>query len=78
MREEDINSNTLDDKKYNLYRKRAIRKNKLNQITPTYEDVNTIDTSKLTKEERAKIQKVKNRESAQRSRDMHKDYVVNL
>ncbi len=33
---------------------------------------------KLSKEERAKIQKEKNREAAQRSRDIHKEYVTNL
>lgn len=33
---------------------------------------------KLTKEERIKLQKEKNREAAQRSRDQHKEYVSNL
>ena len=33
---------------------------------------------KISKEERAQIQKEKNREAAQRSRDMHKEYVTRL
>lgn len=33
---------------------------------------------KITKEERMRIQKEKNREAAQRSRDQHKEYVNNL
>lgn len=33
---------------------------------------------KMTKEERMRIQKEKNREAAQRSRDQHKEYVTNL
>jgi len=41
-------------------------------------DLRSIDTSKLSREEKAKVQKAKNREAAQRSRDMHKDYVNNL
>lgn len=32
----------------------------------------------MTREERARIQKEKNKEAAQRSRDMHKEYVSNL
>lgn len=32
----------------------------------------SVNQNKLTKEERAKLQKEKNREAAQRSRDMHK------
>jgi hypothetical protein len=31
-----------------------------------------IDTSTLSREEKAKLQKVKNREAAQRSRDTHR------
>ena len=34
--------------------------------------------AKLSKEERMRIQKEKNREAAQRSRDQHKEYVNNL
>jgi len=37
-----------------------------------------IPAGKLSKEERMRIQKEKNREAAQRSRDQHKEYVNNL
>jgi hypothetical protein len=37
-----------------------------------------LSAGKMPKEERMRIQKEKNREAAQRSRDQHKEYVSNL
>ena len=37
-----------------------------------------VAAAKLSKEERMRIQKEKNREAAQRSRDQHKEYVNKL
>jgi hypothetical protein len=55
-----------------------IRKNKT-QINPAdLSDLKSIDTSTLSREDKAKIQKAKNREAAQKSRDTHKEYVTNL
>lgn len=51
-------------------KKKLIKKpNQINQANPA---------NKITKEERMRIQKEKNREAAQRSRDQHKEYVNNL
>lgn len=54
-----------------------IRKNKTLVNMPEV-DLRSIDTSLLSREEKARIQKAKNREAAQKSRDMHKEYVTNL
>ena len=61
-------------KRQPIEKKRKIRKEKIQQshVIINYNDVWSIDTKKLTKEERAKVQKVKNREAAQKSRDTHK------
>jgi hypothetical protein len=48
-----------------------IRKSKV-QVLSEYSDLKNIDTSKLSREDRFKLQKAKNREAAQRSRDMHR------
>ena len=50
-------------------KKKHIRKEKRNEPAPA---------AKITTEERAKMQKEKNREAAQRSRDQHKEYVSRL
>lgn len=65
----------IDIKKDSKNKKKLISKDKNFHTTPQHTEKNTI---KLTKEERAKIQKEKNRQAAQRSRDMHKEYVTNL
>lgn len=65
----------IDIKKDSNNKKKLISKDKNIHTTAQHTEKNTI---KLTKEERAKIQKEKNRQAAQRSRDMHKEYVNNL
>lgn len=61
-----------ENKKHSIDKKRKIRKDKLQATGIDYSDLRSIDTKKLTREERAKVQKAKNREAAQKSRDMHK------
>lgn len=69
---------TSENKKHNIDKKRKIRKDKLQSTVIDYSDLRNIDTKKLTREERAKVQKAKNREAAQKSRDTHKEYVKGL
>jgi len=52
-----------------------IRKEK-NQTHPQREETNGV--LKLTREEKARLQKEKNREAAQKSRDNHREYVNSL
>jgi len=65
----------IESKKDTLNKKKLIAKNK-----PDFSSIQHTEkaTKKLSKEERAKIQKEKNREAAQRSRDIHKEYVNSL
>ena len=50
----------------------------MQQSVIDFSDLKNIDTKKLTKEERAKVQKVKNRQAAQRSRDMHRQEFIKM
>jgi hypothetical protein len=70
-------SDNHESRKEKIEKKRQIRKNKT-QTPLEYVDLKSIDTSKLTREEKARVQKAKNREAAQRSRDTHREYVINL
>lgn len=51
---------------------RPIHKDKLQEPQPDREK------NRASKEDRAKVQKEKNKEAAQRSRDIHKEYVCSL
>lgn len=70
---ESITSNP--PKKQHLTKKRIIKKDR---VVGHAQDGDERINNKLTKEERALIQKEKNREAAQRSRDQHREYVTNL
>lgn len=55
-------------------KKRAIRKNKVGSVNEDSSEIRD-DKKLLTKEQKMQLQKAKNREAAQRSRDQHKMYV---
>ena len=55
-----------------------IRKTKTQSPSLDVSELYKIDTSTLSREEKAKLQKSKNREAAQKSRDTHKEYVASL
>ena len=84
MREESSEHSTPSESqpqhsKHALYKKRQIRKGRTQQgNSTTHSTLYDIDTSTLSKEDKAKLQRAKNREAAQRSRDTHKQYVLQL
>lgn len=58
-------------------KKRAIRKNKIGTVNEESSEIKD-DKKLLTKEQKMQLQKAKNREAAQRSRDQHRKYVETL
>ncbi len=58
-------------------KKRAIRKNKFGTVNEESSEIKD-DKKLLTKEQKMQLQKAKNREDAQRSRDQHRKYVETL
>ncbi len=58
-------------------KKRAIRKNKFGTVNEESSEIKD-DKKLLTKEQKMQLQKAKNREAAQRSRDQHRKYVETL
>lgn len=58
-------------------KKRAIRKNKVGNVNEESSEIKD-DKKLLTKEQKMQLQKAKNREAAQRSRDQHRKYVETL
>lgn len=58
-------------------KKRAIRKNKVGAVNEESSEIRD-DKKLLTKEQKMQLQKAKNREAAQKSRDQHKKYVETL
>ena len=58
-------------------KKRAIRKNKVGNINEESSEIKD-DKKLLTKEQKMQLQKAKNRQAAQRSRDQHRKYVETL
>lgn len=58
-------------------KKRAIRKNKVGNVNEESSEIKD-DKKLLTKEQKMQLQKAKNRQAAQRSRDQHRKYVETL
>lgn len=78
MSESERESATIHSDTHESCSSLSVSTNKKKLIKKTNQNQQGNAGNKMTKEERMRIQKEKNREAAQRSRDQHKEYVNNL